>query len=971
MSASLTNQYLKFYEKYSELYGNKTCIMMLVGKFYELYDLIDVKTGEPKTPVKKATEIMNIVLKEKTGGFLEAGVPEQSLHKFSQMLTRQGWTVVVVDQIKDSTDSVIDRVATRILSPGTHIEMATQDRMSVASLYLFNTGTSISVLDLTTGETISYFTKRNDEIQHILQIYCVKEVLCVAPKELEDSNLQNSYGLPASFHRVDEDLFYTFSVSDFRREEFFRRLFSIKGLLPVRSSLGLPVEPISKELELGLCLLLRFVEDHFPQQSERLTSHKVYSPSEHMRLSNNILEQLNIITSNPSQKSILNILERTYSSIGKRAMRERILRPITNGKELEKRWEQVEWATNTSVTFIEKILKALYDIPRLHFYIAEGSIDSVSICQLFQSYAATGTLIQNLKSTPLAASEDLVESIQDYRKDIERYFDEEKAIQRNNDKFVGMLTPIAGPRTLEIENKIKVLEEEWKTKWNTFCNKAGILTSSFELVKKNDGEYIWEGTRSTATSIKKASTLKDSPLTHVELELKKSGPIQLTCKEFTVYSETLRKLWSQLNKTLKEELVVVCDDLWNKVKHFQEDWVEWLGRVDCTIALATVAKENDWCKPKLSITLSIHGLRHPLLENAQTRVKYVKHDVNLGKTSNGWLIYGVNASGKSSLMKSVGIAAILAQAGSFVPATSMEIRPYDAAFSRIWSHDNVWAGLSSFAVEVTELRDMLIGVTDRSLVLGDEVCSGTESTSATSLVASVLEHLDSKGAHFIFATHLHDLIEVPGFLPRPGISIWHLRVDRTETGKLIYDRRLQPGPGSSSYGLEVASAMGLPFSIMNRANEIRRSLLGKAAANEAPVSKWNTNIQRYICEVCGCSIVDKLEVHHIEERAKGGSNELRNLVVLCEKCHDKHHAGELTVGSIVQTSEGLERDIVQQEENKKPERKSKTERPEEEIQKIVSIATKYKGRPLTRTILALEEEGIKIKQTELKRIIHQ
>lgn len=210
------------------MYGNKTCIMMLVGKFYELYDLIDVKTGEPRTPVKKATEIMNIVLKEKTGGYLEAGVPEQSLHKFSQMLTRQGWTVVVVDQIKDSEDNVIDRVATRVLSPGTHIETATQDRLSVASLYVSSEGASVSVLDLTTGETISFYTKKQDEILHMFQVYCVKEVLCIAPSYIDDSILQSSYGLPSCFHRLPVDTLLLLLLQILEEKNFFEGFLILK-----------------------------------------------------------------------------------------------------------------------------------------------------------------------------------------------------------------------------------------------------------------------------------------------------------------------------------------------------------------------------------------------------------------------------------------------------------------------------------------------------------------------------------------------------------------------------------------------------------------------------------------------------------------------------------------------------------------------------------------------------------------------
>jgi DNA mismatch repair protein MutS len=317
-------------------------------------------------------------------------------------------------------------------------------------------------------------------------------------------------------------------------------------------------------------------------------------------------------------------------------------------------------------------------------------------------------------------------------------------------------------------------------------------------------------------------------------------------------------------------------------------------------------------------------------------------------------------------MKATGIAVLLAQAGSFVPADSMVLRPYDAAFSRIWNHDNVWAGLSSFAVEMTELRDILLSATERSLVLGDEVCSGTESMSATALVASTIEHLDAQRTHFMFATHLHDLMKVPGLFPRESVAVWHLRVQRTPEGKLIYDRTLQAGSGSCTYGLEVARAMGLPISLIERAHEVRRGLGGEAAANDAPKSLWNAAIQRKACEVCGCPIVRDLEVHHIQERAKGGGNQLRNLVVLCESCHDKHHAGEIQVGALVLTSDGMERSTVSLP---KAAAKTKTKWTEEEMETILSTIQVHKGRPLTRTINALQEHGITITAAQLRKIM--
>jgi DNA mismatch repair protein MutS len=401
------------------------------------------------------------------------------------------------------------------------------------------------------------------------------------------------------------------------------------------------------------------------------------------------------------------------------------------------------------------------------------------------------------------------------------------------------------------------------------------------------------------------------------------------------------------------------------------EWISWIGDIDSTFSLATASRMFGWSKPSLG-NLNIQGLRHPLLEAANTRSQYVSHSVSFN--DKGWLIYGVNASGKSSLMKATGIAVILAQAGSFVPAKSMSLRPYDAAFSRIWTHDNIWAGLSSFAVEVTELSDILRLATNTSLVLGDEVCSGTESSSATALVAATIEALQAKGTHFMFATHLHDLLKVPGLCQK--VAVWHLRVITMPDGKLVYDRSLQPGSGSSSYGLEVAKAMGLPFEIIQRAHEIRRGIEGTATVQDAPKSRYNSQIQRRACEVCGSQDVRQLEVHHIEEQAKGGSNKQRNLAVLCERCHDDHHNKKIEVSPLTQTSEGLERISAAAASTEAPTQTFGLERfahvpKDTNAELIKQIVMKYPERPAKRIATILQEEhGIKMSPAQLKRYIN-
>ena len=703
-----------------------------------------------------------------------------------------------------------------------------------------------------------------------------------------------------------------------------------------------------------------------------------------MRLSNNILEQLNIITGR-GEKSVINLLDRTFSAIGKRALRERILRPITSLTQLEQRWEQVRYTMGMEQgkrKIIERDLRGLYDIPRLHYKIASGSLSSEDILQLFHSYSASACLIENLRDGPLAIDVQLDAKISAYRKLFNETFDESKAAARSNEAPIGFLTAEAGPNTFAIEQYIEKITTDWETVLEKFAKSLGTSSESFALKLDSSGEYYLEAPRSLTKVLEQASkTTTNNPVKSLSIESKKSGPIRVTFAEFYEYSEKLRTSFIRLNNTLAKETLAACDRLWECVKGVQDGWVEWLGSIDVTFAFSAVGAAYDWCIPSLGDHLEIEGLRHPLLETQQTRESYVKHDISL---DGGWLIYGVNASGKSSLMKAVGIAVILAQAGCPVPGSAMRIRPYDAAFSRIWNNDNIWAGLSSFAVEVQELAEIIRLSTANSLVLGDEVCSGTESSSATSLVAATLEHLQGKGTHFMFATHLHDLMKVPGLFSK-ALKVWHLRVITTLDGKLIYDRTLQPGSGKSTYGLEVAKAMGLPTDLMLRAYAIRRHLGGEVSADEAPKSAWNALIRRETCEHCKNSFVRGLEVHHIHERANGGGNSLRNLAVLCDACHDKHHANEITIEPLTQTSEGLERfsytgpsalSSINAEKAVKADKGDKgakeTRWSVDEMETIKSTALKFKGRPLARISAALQEEHhIQITQPALKRLITQ
>jgi DNA mismatch repair protein MutS len=242
----------------------------------------------------------------------------------------------------------------------------------------------------------------------------------------------------------------------------------------------------------------------------------------------------------------------------------------------------------------------------------------------------------------------------------------------------------------------------------------------------------------------------------------------------------------------------------------------------------------------------------------------------------------------------------------------MTISPFHKIATRILNQDNLWAGLSSFAVEMSELREIFQVADDKTLVLGDELCSGTESISATAIVAAGIEWLHKSGTRFVLATHLHDLIKIKRITSLSSLRIWHLHVEYDRVRDLlVYHRELKPGPGSSIYGLEVAHALHLPSDMIESAFSIRRELTGEVAIEDSEASSWNSELVKKACRVCGG--FETLHVHHIQERADAVMNRNtdgtplhhpRNLIVVCKSCHNKHHSEEILIGPIEDTSEG-------------------------------------------------------------------
>ena len=388
-------------------------------------------------------------------------------------------------------------------------------------------------------------------------------------------------------------------------------------------------------------------------------------------------------------------------------------------------------------------------------------------------------------------------------------------------------------------------------------------------------------------------------------------------------------------------------DCFSKIEYV----AKYISAVDVLQCKAYIARTYNYCKPVIMAPSSrenpgtsfvdAKGLRHVLIEHLQKNEIYVANDIHLARTpevgttesvrdlsgddlsskdkagdglsskdkgescETGILLYGTNAVGKTSLIRALGIAVIMAQAGLYVPCSQFVYRPYTAIYSRILGVDNLFKGLSTFAVEMSELRMILRSADECSLVLGDELCSGTETESALSIFMAGLMELHRKSVSFIFATHFHEIIHFDEMRDLGKVALKHMAVhyDR-EQDCLVYDRVLRDGPGNRMYGLEVCKSLYLPEDFLEQAYKIRSKYYPTARGELAhPVaSTYSPDKIRGICEMCRSEL--GAETHHMapqneaDDRGFIGTfhkNHPANLMSLCSKCHEKEHGPTVDV----------------------------------------------------------------------------
>ena len=708
----------------------------------------------------------------------------------------------------------------------------------------------------------------------------------------------------------------------------------------------------------SFCYLLDFVYKHNPNLVSKLSEPLYENYTDRLILANHSLKQLNIISDNRYNgklSCVSKLLNNCVTSIGKRKFQYNLLNPITDIEKLNKSYNITEYLLTTDWNKYKELLEEIRDLEKLKRKLVMKKITPKDFSIIYNNILLIdkiNSLINKDKKLKQYFQEQNINNIksksESIKKIISDFFDLDKA------KNIDDINNISDSGNNPLKNMFFINKGLYEKVDNGY-KKSIESRQLIECIRDNFSNMIKEFEKSTKTTefVKLHETPKLEPTListkRRTIFLKKSfesreKSIELKYKsKFTnsdeifkldidnidfipyngnnsnvcITNSTIRNIAVSINNS-KNELLGILELYYSEfVNKFIEnnnildDLIQFISEIDILQCKCFIASKYNYCKPVIRESdksfFNFTGIRHCLIEQLNTRELYVTNDLELGNTnkknySNGVLLYGTNAVGKTSFIKSIGICIIMAQAGLFVPCKTFEYYPYNYIFTRILGNDNIFKGLSTFAVEMSELRTILQFSNKNSLILGDELCSGTESDSALSIFVSGLEELHKNESSFMFATHFHEIVKYEEVKNLNKIKLYHMEVifDKS-TNKLMYDRKLKEGPGDSMYGLEVCKSLNLPQNFLDRAHDLRvkynnvyKNIL------DMDTSKYNSKKVKGLCEMCKINI--GTEIHHLEYQKNANKNDyleegfhknhVANLVNICEDCHNNIHIND-------------------------------------------------------------------------------
>jgi DNA mismatch repair protein MutS len=745
------------------------------------------------------------------------------------------------------------------------------------------------------------------------------------------------------------------------QNEFLKKVFPQTGMLKPIEFIDLEKSPTAV---ISYILLLNFCHNQNETIINKIERPVVFHHEQHLILDNNCINQLNLTsTDNLKSSNVINLTDQTSTPMGRRIHNERIKMPLFNYEKIQKRYDYIE-AFRTPITLkktklkhldghqqhylfqlFEPHLNQINDIERYQRKICHGLLQPSEFPQLHNSYCQILDLGQALESPEISIEPSSTLAIKSSSSLFPvQYLVELKDFIKYYQKIIDLteiskynLNNVAGSFfNRGYNSEIDTIQDQINDHENFFIqlSKAisGFISAKSETLvtyEKSNDEYYLEVTNvryntflancKGPISIKTAFNNYQINQSDFEVIKNRTGKnCKLTSEQIHKISQNLIESREALLNAVVKVYLQFLSEIYAKYHPLMKKLVEIIADIDYYKSGAKTSLLYNYCRPSVETPqtgnvissssiltpsyISAKQIRHPLIERFQENSKYVPHDLDLRNNQSGILLFGTNCSGKSSLMKTIGLLVILAQAGLYVPATQFCYSLYKTILTRIIGNDNLFKGLSSFAVEMGELRGILKRANSQSLVLGDEICHGTETVSAVSLVAAAIISLSKSATNFVFATHLHQLSQIERINGLETLKIYHLKVKFDETtGNLIYDRRLEEGPGHPIYGLEVARAMDLDRNFIELANDIRKEIMEVGALVPIKKSKYNKEVYLNKCGIPDCN-EDAEDTHHIEFQSNADDrgfidchlqkNHKSNLIPLCKKCHKMVHTNQ-------------------------------------------------------------------------------
>ena len=790
----LMKQYNQIKAKYPD-----ALLLFRVGDFYETFREDAIKTSQ----------VLGIVLTNRNNGGEQtelAGFPHHSLNSYLPKLVKAGYRVAICDQLEDPklTKTIVKRGVTELVTPGVALNddiLQSGQNNFLASIWLDSPENGIAFLDISTGE---YYVAQGDNAytDKLLENFRPNEVL-VAKKQRKD------------FETLFGTHFHCFSLEDWVYKGDFAYE-SLTKQFNTNSLKGFAIEELSNGI-LSAGAILHYLSETQHHHLQHITSIKRIVSQEAVWLDRFTIQNLELYggTSNTSV-SLLAVIDKTLSPMGSRTLKRWLALPLTSLEQIQKRHQVVAYLVENSEVRekVREQLQRVNDLERLLSKVVTTKITPREVIYLKNSLRAILPIRELALSSSCAALTSLAQQIHPLDTLCDRI-----ETMLNEDAPVNILKGEVIKENFSSElDELRNLSVSGKNYLDQMLEREIQQThiSSLKIDSNNVFGYYFE-VRNVHKDKVPPDWIRKQTLVNAE---------RYITEELKEYEEKITHAQERITALEQEFFSQLITEIIQYISPIQQTATA-IGQIDALCGFSTLAVENHYSCPTLddSLVIDLKGARHPVIEKQLPPTQpYIANDIYLDNESQQiMMITGPNMSGKSALLRQVALIVLMAQIGSFVPATEAKIGIVDKIFTRVGASDNISQGESTFMVEMNETALILNNLSNRSLILLDEIGRGTSTYDGISIAWAIAEYLHEHPTHAktLFATHYHELNEMQNEFSR--IKNFSVSVKEVK-GSILFLRKLIEGGSEHSFGIHVAKMAGMPQYVIEKANSVLKKL---------------------------------------------------------------------------------------------------------------------------------------------------